>query len=106
MISSVEKWGVFDAAFAGPADGNPFVDVAIDVEFCFGNRRIAAPGFYDGDGVYRVRFMPDAEGEWSFQNSFELQSARWPHRPLPLRIGGPRQSRPGPCPQSTSFRLR
>ena len=25
------------------------------------------PGFYDGDGVYRVRFMPDDEGSWSFR---------------------------------------
>ena len=23
-------------------------------------------GFYDGDGVYKVRFSPDAEGEWTY----------------------------------------
>jgi len=23
-------------------------------------------GFYDGEGVYRIRFMPDVEGEWSY----------------------------------------
>ena len=25
------------------------------------------PGFYDGDGIYRVRFMPDNEGEWTYR---------------------------------------
>ena len=30
-------------------------------------RQSSAPGFYDGDGVYRVRFMPDAEGEWTYR---------------------------------------
>lgn len=26
-------------------------------------------GFYDGDGIYRIRFMPHAEGLWSFVTS-------------------------------------
>jgi hypothetical protein len=67
MTASVEKWGMFEAAFAGPASGNPFVDVTLEVEFSLANRRVFAPGFYDGDGVYRVRLMPDAEGEWSYR---------------------------------------
>ena len=31
--------------------------------------RVPAPGFYDGDGVYRVRFMPDTEGEWTLPDA-------------------------------------
>ena len=30
-------------------------------------RKVTVPGFYDGEGVYRVRFMPDTEGEWTYQ---------------------------------------
>lgn len=30
-------------------------------------RSVTVPGFYDGDGVYRVRFMPDTEGEWRYE---------------------------------------
>ncbi len=65
--ASVEKWGVFEAAFDGPSGGNPYLDVAFDAVFSQNSREVRVPGFYDGDGVYRVRFMPDNEGEWSFR---------------------------------------
>ena len=67
MTKTIEKWGVFEAVFAGPVDGNPFVDVKLDVEFALDNRKVSSPGFYDNDGVYRVRYMPDAEGEWTYR---------------------------------------
>ncbi|MFS8113113.1 DUF5060 domain-containing protein [Rhizobium jaguaris] len=65
--ATVEKWGVFEAAFNGPSGGNPYLDVTFDAVFSQNSREIRVPGFYDGDGVYRVRFMPDNEGEWSFR---------------------------------------
>ena len=67
MTPVVEKWNVFEAAFQGPSEGNPFVDVTLDVEFSQQNRTVVAPGFYDGEGLYRARFMPDAEGEWTYR---------------------------------------
>jgi len=66
-IATVEKWGVFEAAFNGPSGGNPYIDVSLDAVFTHKSREVRVPGFYDGDGVYRLRFMPDVEGEWSFQ---------------------------------------
>ena len=27
----------------------------------------SCPGFYDGDGVYKVRFSPPAQGEWRYE---------------------------------------
>src|SRR5512137_2726455 len=63
---AIERWGVFELALAGPATGNPFVDVSFGAEFRFKNRSVHADGFYDGDGVYRVRCMPDAMGEWRY----------------------------------------
>ncbi|NTG50945.1 DUF5060 domain-containing protein [Agrobacterium rhizogenes] len=65
--ATVEKWGVFEAAFNGPSGGNPYLDVAFDAVFSQNSREVRVPGFYDGDGIYRVRFMPDNEGEWSFR---------------------------------------
>ncbi|MEZ2132030.1 MULTISPECIES: DUF5060 domain-containing protein [unclassified Sinorhizobium] len=65
--ATVEKWGVFEAAFNGPSDGNPYLDVAFDAIFMQNSREVRVPGFYDGEGVYRIRFMPDNEGEWSFR---------------------------------------
>lgn len=64
--ATVEKWGVFEASFAGPSTGNPFLDVAFDAIFKHKSREVRVPGFYDGDGTYRLRFMPDIEGEWTF----------------------------------------
>lgn len=67
MAQDIERWGVFEAAFEGPSQGNPFVDVELTVLFSRDNRRVRATAFYDGDGMFRVRFMPDAEGDWSYE---------------------------------------
>jgi hypothetical protein len=61
-----ERWGLFELALAGPQEGNPFLDVELAARFTQGDRSFGPQGFYDGDGVYRVRFMPDALGEWTY----------------------------------------
>ena len=66
---AVERWGVFEVALNGPAAGNPFLDVKVTGHFRYGNRVVDADGFYDGGGVYRIRFMPDELGEWSYTTS-------------------------------------
>jgi hypothetical protein len=63
---AIEKWGLFEAGFEGPSDGNPYLDVSFDAIFSYKAREVRVPGFYDGDGTYRLRFMPDLEGEWTF----------------------------------------
>ncbi|MGG4035991.1 DUF5060 domain-containing protein [Paenibacillus cisolokensis] len=65
----VERWGVFELALSGPAGGNPFEDVTITAKFRHGTRQYEAEGFYDGGGRYIVRFMPDAEGVWTYTTS-------------------------------------
>ena len=62
-----EQWSTFEAAFHGPADGNPFTEVAFSARFQYQHRTVDVPGFYDGDGLYRVRFMPDTPGRWTFE---------------------------------------
>ena len=62
----IEQWDIFELALDGPADGNPFLDVAFGAAFQHGHRVVDVDGFYDGDGVYRVRFMPDVQGEWRY----------------------------------------
>ncbi len=63
---NVERWGRFELTLKGPADGNPFLDVTFGARFRFANRVVTVDGFYDGEGVYKVRFMPDETGEWSY----------------------------------------
>jgi len=64
--TAVEQWGVFEIALKGPTDGNPFLDVRFAARFAQGYDSIEVSGFYDGDGMYRVRFMPVRQGVWKY----------------------------------------
>ena len=37
--------------------------------FTCGTHSAEVTGFYDGDGVYRIRFMPDETGIWRYETS-------------------------------------
>jgi hypothetical protein len=63
---TVEQWGIFEIAFNGPTNGNPFLDVRLSARFTQGDSAVEASAFYDGDGIYRVRFMPETQGEWHY----------------------------------------
>ena len=63
---TVQQWDIFELTLRGPSDGNPFADVTLSAQFRQGDRAFEPEGFYDGDGVYRVRFMPDALGTWTY----------------------------------------
>ncbi|WP_248927034.1 DUF5060 domain-containing protein [Paenibacillus hamazuiensis] len=84
--TEVERWGRFEIGFRGPEEGNPFREVSFRAAFRHGNRVVEADGFYDGGGVYKLRFMPDAEGEWSFvtySSCHELGGLRGSFRVIP-----------------------
>jgi hypothetical protein len=69
---TVEQWGVFDTSLKGPSSGNPFVDVALSAHFTSAGQSVDVPGFYDGDGNYRIRFMPPTQGEWEFRTASNI----------------------------------
>ena len=58
---------IFELTLSGPATGNPYLEVSFDAVFSQGARQVRVPGFYDGAGVYRLRFMPDAVGTGALQ---------------------------------------
>ena len=64
--SSVEKWGVFELSCEGTAEGNPFSERNITAEFLSKSEHKTVAGFYDGGGVYKVRFMPSFEETYRF----------------------------------------
>jgi hypothetical protein len=69
-VTDAELWGVAEVVLEGPSHGNPFVDVDVTALFTHGAAApVTAGGFYDGDGVYRIRFQPPAAGEWSFRTA-------------------------------------
>jgi hypothetical protein len=63
--SRVEKWGIYEMPLQSGAAGNPFLEVTLSAEFRHEHRTVEVAGFYDGDGVWRIRFSPDAEGDWT-----------------------------------------
>jgi len=64
---TISLWATHEISLTGPATGNPFDDVTLSATFRQGDRTIEAPGFYDGDGTYRVRFLADATGNWDYE---------------------------------------
>ena len=71
-MTMTAQWDIFEIELRGPADGNPYLDVTLEATFSNANRTVRVPGFYDGDGVYRIRFMPDELGEWSYATTSSL----------------------------------
>src|ERR1700722_19724162 len=65
----VPQWEVFELNLSGPSSGNPFTDIQFTGTFTLGNRTVDAEGFYDGGGTYKLRFMPDTEGQWSYRTN-------------------------------------
>ena len=63
---SVEKWGMYEVTLKGPDTGNPFVDIELSAVFTNGEQTFKPDGFYDGNGIYKIRFMPDKEGVWTY----------------------------------------
>jgi len=71
-MQQVEKWGVFEIALNGRSDGNPSTDYSIEGTFTNGAENVTVSGFYDGAGVYKVRFMPQKRGQLSLSDKRQL----------------------------------
>ncbi len=72
--ANVEQWDIFELALHGSAEGNPYMDVELTAQFAHKHRVIEVDGFYDGDGVYRIRFMPDVQGAWHYHTQSNLDA--------------------------------
>lgn len=62
----IERYKVFDLELEGHSDGNPFRDCTVSAVFTNGIKDVTVKGFYKGDGLYGIRFMPDEEGTWEY----------------------------------------
>ncbi|MCD8076239.1 MAG: DUF4038 domain-containing protein [Lachnospiraceae bacterium] len=64
--SKTSKWGIYELSVSGPSEGNPFTEHVVKAKFCGKSETVTVDGFYDGEGIYRVRFMPSFEGDYSY----------------------------------------
>lgn len=76
MVQTVQRWDIFEISLQGPEHGNPFSDVDFSATFRNGDRSIESPGFYDGDGVYKIRFMPCELGVWTYETTSNIVKLR------------------------------
>jgi Domain of unknown function (DUF5060)/Protein of unknown function (DUF4038) len=72
LIQATERsslWDVAEVVLTTRSEyGNPFRDVSVRATFRGpSGREVDALGFHDGGAVWRVRLMPDEEGDWSFR---------------------------------------
>lgn len=69
----VERWGRFEISHAAHTQGNPFLDVTFSATFTHeSGSSITVEGFYDGDSLYRLRFMPEQVGTWRYETRSNL----------------------------------
>ncbi len=91
---AIQKYEIMELAFDGPNGGNPFREIRLRARCSHGDRQVLVDGFYDGEGVYRLRLMPDAEGEWTViteSNAPEMDGRRHSFvcTPARSRVHGP-----------------
>ncbi|MFJ4029595.1 DUF5605 domain-containing protein [Paenarthrobacter sp. NPDC089989] len=74
FAASSEQWGIAEVVLNGPAAATAFTDVEVSATFNSGETLVRVGGFYDGGGVYRIRFMPPSTGTWTFETSSNTPS--------------------------------
>ena len=71
MMVTIHKWGVFEAEFESSRSyADPLRDVMLNCTFRSpSGQEITVETFWDGDSVWRVRFMPNEIGKWTFRTT-------------------------------------
>lgn len=69
----IEKWDFIELEYKAEVQGNPFTETELSAVFKCKNREYFTEGFYDGNGTYKIRFMPDEEGKWIYTTSSNIR---------------------------------
>lgn len=69
-----ERWGLWEVELNGPDTGNPSVNVELFAFFTNGDDIKKVRGFYDGNGIYRIRFCPESTGVWEFETRSNVKA--------------------------------
>ncbi|MDE1187147.1 MAG: DUF5060 domain-containing protein [Pantoea sp.] len=63
---NVPQWGRAEFIFQANADARHFTDTWVTAIFRHQQEEKTVRGFYDDDGRFLIRFMPEHEGRWTF----------------------------------------
>ena len=104
LAADCEQWGLWEASLDGPREGNPYLDVELSFTFRQNGDGVTVPGFYDGDGVYRVHFSPPAQGPWRYETRSNRPALNG--KSGSFTAGPPSASNHGPVQVFNTFYLR
>ena len=63
---SAERWSCIELSYEGKSFENPFTQAQIHGVFVNRNETIETEGFYDGNNIFKIRFMPSFIGQYSY----------------------------------------
>lgn len=62
----MKQYETFELSWQGPVLSENYAAVDLQAVFSNGDTQVSVKGFYDGEGVYKVRFLPMQPGLWSW----------------------------------------
>jgi len=93
--SQVQQWGTQEVAVRSEhVYGNPFKEVNFGCRFRLADKEVLVTGFYDRNQTWKVRLMPETQGNWSFEtvsNDAELNG-----KTGSFQVGKPEPTNHGP----------
>ncbi|MEE3480340.1 MAG: DUF5060 domain-containing protein, partial [Succiniclasticum sp.] len=63
----MKQYEMFELVFPGEALRDRWAQIDLTAVFACGDTVKTVKGFYDGDGRYIVRFLPEIAGEWHWR---------------------------------------
>ena len=62
----MKQYETFELSWQGPVLTEDYAAIDLEAVFTQGETGVKVKGFYDGDGVYKVRFLPMEAGAWQW----------------------------------------
>ena len=73
-IYTVERWRCAELSFTGSQNGNPFTDCSIHGALRGEHETVSTNGFFDGKGIYRIRFYAVFSGGGHTSKNFLIDA--------------------------------
>lgn len=70
----VEQWKRFEIELKHAYNGNAFRDIQLTAKFIHKDTSYIIDGFFDGNGVFKIRFMPEKTGVWNYVTSSNVKA--------------------------------
>ncbi len=70
----VEQWNRFEIELKHAYRGNSFHDIKLTAKFTNKDTSYLVDGFFDGNGIFKIRFMPEKTGTWTYVTSSNVNA--------------------------------